>query len=163
MNHRHLFEIAQTLDFEVRFKLVEPLDIIAFADKFHKIPRIVSGSDPAERIYSCKYRSFTKELTPQINANLWYMYSVVLSSMADEVRLSDVLYKWFTAFKLSNLKSNHLIMIKPYDLDYIVVFVDVYERGLSYLLFKHFKHRGYEYVEIDDKSPKGIIFTVQNL
>ncbi len=84
MNHRHLFEIAQTLDFEVRFKLVEPLDIIAFAEKFHKIPHVVSGSDPAERIYSCKYRSFTKELTPQINANLWYMYSVVLSFMADE-------------------------------------------------------------------------------
>jgi len=83
--------------------------------------------------------------------------------MTDEVRLSDVLYKWFTAFKLANLKSNHLIMIKPRHLDYIVVFIDVFERGLSYLLFKYFKHRGYEYVEIDDKSPKGIIFTVQNL
>ena len=83
--------------------------------------------------------------------------------MADEVRLSDVLYKWFTAFKLSNMKSNHLIMIQPKDCEYVIVFTDEFQLGMSYRLFKYFKHRGYEYVEIDDKSPKGIIFTVQNL
>ncbi len=82
----------------------------------------------------------------------------------DEVRVSDVLYKWFTSFKLSNMKSNHLIMIQPKDCEFIMVFTDEFQLGMSYRLFKYFKHRGYEYVDQDRyQFSKKTVFTTEYL